>query len=179
MNEGNKVEEPIVLKISSNFPIIFKGVHKHFDYLNNLYHANQIPFYIEGIEEGFLFIARYQNIFEKIADSEIISRKLKDVQENPPIINKNFEKLLTSIEQIQSNQKTKKLNLIFKIECNMNNSEYLFEIIKKGFFRVNPNIKVLPADFNLIEVEFKSMDEFRSYIKLWISYTSDLIDRLN
>lgn len=75
MNEGNKVEEPIVLKISSNFPIIFKGVHKHFDYLNNLYHANQIPFYIEGIEEGFLLShvikiflknCRFRNYFSKI-----------------------------------------------------------------------------------------------------------------
>lgn len=166
------MDQSVVLKITSNYPEIFKGIHKHYNYLNNLYHANKIPFFLEEISEGFVFITRNMEFFEKIRDHEIIERKLRDVKQNPPQVNQNVLEILDNFDFQQK-------SLIFNIECDMKNSVLIFDILKESFNKVNPKIRVSPTDFNLIQVEFKTRQDFIFYIQHWISLTADLVKNIS
>jgi len=166
------VDQSVVLKITSNYPDIFRGIQKHYDYLNNLYHANKIPFFLEEISKGFVFIVRNMEFFEKIRDPSIIKRKLLDVKQNPPQVNQKVLDILANFDFQQN-------NLIFNIECDMKNSELVFDILQESFNKINTNIRVSPTDFNLIQIEFKSRQDFIFYIQHWISLTADLVKNIS
>jgi hypothetical protein len=79
------MSESFVVQISCNFPAVIELLQKQSVYLNALYQNNEIPFYIEIINNGFILIMHNFETFKMFRNQELLDEKIARVQKKNAI----------------------------------------------------------------------------------------------
>ncbi len=168
--EGSKIKKSLILKVYCNFPDLLLAIQKHNTYLNMLYQTHKIPFYLESMESGFLFIVEDMVAFEQVRDEAELSRKILEIEsiesDNIPF-SAPFQAALDNIAKRGE-------TIIFTIEGDSSDSDIVFSILKENFGQVSKEIKVVPSDFNEIQILFKNLEVFKLYARICMSFTHEL-----
>ncbi|MHA1675483.1 MAG: hypothetical protein ACTSYI_17870 [Promethearchaeota archaeon] len=165
--EGSKIKKSLILKVHCNFPDLLIAIQKHNTYLNMLYQTHKIPFYLESMERGFLFIVEDMAAFEQVRDEAELSRKLLEIESEDNPFSGPFQ---AALEDIAKRGET----IIFTIEGESSDSDIVFAILKNNFEQVSKEIKVVPSNFNEIQILFKNLEVFKLYARICMSFTHEL-----
>lgn len=161
------MEQSLILKVSCNYPELLKAIQKNNTYLNKLYQNHKIPFYLESVERGFLFIVENLDAFKKVRDKAELASKLVEIERNRIQFGLEFRSILHKLT-------AKEVAIVFNVECKSSDSDVIFDILKDNFDQISKEIKVIPVNFNEIQIEFKNVEIFRLYSMVCVSFTQDL-----
>ncbi|MHA1612253.1 MAG: hypothetical protein ACTSVZ_07755 [Promethearchaeota archaeon] len=161
------LDKSLILKVSCNFPDLLTEIQKHNTYLNMLYQSHEIPFYLESVERGFLFVIENMSSFEQVRDKTELARKMIEIESEKHFFSSEFSAVL---DDIAAQGET----IIFTVEGKSSNTDKVFAILKDNFEQVSKEIKVAPTDFNKIQIEFRNLGAFKIYARICKSFTKDL-----
>ena len=122
---------------------------------------------MESLEGGFLFVVEDLAAFEKVRDRAELARKLLEIETKKPEFSLEFEDVM---EKIAAQGEIIK----FYVEGKSSDSDIIFAILKDNFDQVSKAIKVVPIDFNEIQIQFKDLEAFKLYARICMSFTQDL-----
>ena len=158
--------EPFIISFSSDYPLFIDLMKKYANYINELVKDWGIPFFLEIINDGFLFIMKDFESFRLFRNPDYLEEKLV-LARNDIAQGGNWPKIIEPLQIPET-------GITWWINFNTGDADQIFSIIEDNFHQVHPDIETRLIDAKSCSVFFKTPELFLLYERTILFFLNDL-----